>query len=1529
MESIHINRLHARPQMLRFTITLLLVAALLPAPRAHATAAKNAGIGSNSAAPESHRDRNARLMGEVRPLEVTTDAAVQTVAQKAAAADAFFAGLFDGDEDQQTDAARQQQQQPSSSSSATGQAPVLVSSSGHVESETHLRTLHRHMHALAAEWRQLVPTFVIALPASIPGARLYLDEEGCTSAGVILDAPPLKSMARCAPNTGKKTPPTGVWPELDEYACSDSDVMTPTRLATLESQLAIGAGEIANHVQVQTDAVSLSFSSGVACGGINVTGLFQSNLVVVVTLRHVWWSDTLTSGATAPCAVDVSSRRPVMIHVNFDPLLLDDPTATYNAVRRMILHGLAFSVSLLSTYRHVDAPTKTYFEADNQTYATGPVTGTAVGWLDNSTVQVPCLVSAGLTFNAITRNTVAAARDFFGCPTLTSMPFEDLGYWDGLVFWEKRVLMGEVMTVEPGLSYAPRYISPVTVGLLRDTGWYVVADALAQVPPQGAWGQSQGCQFVSEECFDGWPRDPLYFCEDFDRKPACGFDRSFTGVCNLQTLMEPLPDRYQVFESSPYVGGPDLFANGCPYIAPDPLDSNGGYCAVSPPATSPRVDVTYRGSRRGAAAQCFLSSVLGTTFGVNATTAAVCMDTACQSGRLYVRVGEHYIECQPDRIIHLRTPRSGNVSVENATREVVVVTTDYQGTLRCPNAADHAMMCASPGVIKPNFWPQATAIEPIIGVANGGRTFTIHGENLVNCKAVSIGGVFSDVLYHFPTGTLQGRTRFVGSAYGSLNASGLGLAEVEVWCQVTGSCLTGIGCGVTRLPDAFNITTWLPCNFTDDIVTCKEQPACEWIGGLCVDRLTLPPTTPAPTPAPPATAVDKGCYSAAPRYCTATGKCAPEASLCLACPLPEHFQCWNSWCVLNQNECPCRPDVPFRCPDGSCAPLARECTTTCASGSLLCWDKSCVAGPDANACPCPPVMPTKCNVTGRCSSAALSDSWCAASLQCPSNLPVRCWDNTCAFDVSDCRCTLAAPVRCWHGGCVAAGARCSCPAGFAKDCGATVGCLPNGATCPQSNATTICPQDSLRCAEQRCVTFAESCYCSNSAYELPSIQIAAPTTITSLSMLTATLAADVLFAPCVVDQRYKVDVTWTVIAVDAAQRTVPLGIPASFLTGTRAVIPANRLTANTSYTITATATAPNDLSVYTSVMLNVQTRLPMMRVAGGYRDVDQARPIALTAMLEHDDEPLVNQIRWSCCRVSTVDAGRCAETTDAAACPALLGSVSGVTTPSVRIQAADGLPTGGYLFRAQYKTIDSGLVPVQVKPTAESCFLYMSRSQFRVSDAVELRIVIETLDVTNPDVFYSVKWTLNGSTVAGQTGLTLSIGAGVLAANTRTTVAAAVTSVRASGSQCSLVLQPRPAVTQGVCQVANIESDSGENIGVATKTRIMIHGYGWDFPSTAPETPAASGSSCSASATSTLLSACGICRRPSPRHRSSSRTHPCSWATPPWCRYASSWSPSRKKTSRWRLRRPRRGAAPTRRAPLTCVPCRIARCSPS
>jgi len=108
------------------------------------------------------------------------------------------------------------------------------------------------------------------------------------------------------------------------------------------------------------------------------------------------------------------------------------------------------------------------------------------------------------------------------------------------------------------MSPTTNVLSPLTLALMEDSGWYIANFSKASLLP---WGHGAGCDFVEQPCLDyneGQTTIPKhaqgFFCND-EMKRGCSSGQTHKMACNLldysrdRLSSKPPPRRYQYFES--------------------------------------------------------------------------------------------------------------------------------------------------------------------------------------------------------------------------------------------------------------------------------------------------------------------------------------------------------------------------------------------------------------------------------------------------------------------------------------------------------------------------------------------------------------------------------------------------------------------------------------------------------------------------------------------------------------------------------------------------------------------------------------------------------------------------------------------------------------------------------------------------------------------------------------------------------------------------------------------------------------------
>ena len=155
--------------------------------------------------------------------------------------------------------------------------------------------------------------------------------------------------------------------------------------------------------------------------------------------------------------------------------------------------------------------------------------------------------SKGVRYAEIVTPTVRqVARNQFNCQEMSGARLENQPTFDGDCFgshWEQRFFYSEIMTAVA--TPTQRYLSPLTLALLEDSGWYKSVYLESEISP---FGHGAGCNFIFDDCIvDGkvpeWSRDS--FCIGQER--GCGPGHKQVTFCNTARYDRDLPKKYQYF----------------------------------------------------------------------------------------------------------------------------------------------------------------------------------------------------------------------------------------------------------------------------------------------------------------------------------------------------------------------------------------------------------------------------------------------------------------------------------------------------------------------------------------------------------------------------------------------------------------------------------------------------------------------------------------------------------------------------------------------------------------------------------------------------------------------------------------------------------------------------------------------------------------------------------------------------------------------------------------------------------------------
>jgi Leishmanolysin len=98
-------------------------------------------------------------------------------------------------------------------------------------------------------------------------------------------------------------------------------------------------------------------------------------------------------------------------------------------------------------------------------------------------------------FNIVTPRVAQVARNLFDCQTMAGARLED---FEGTCIgshWDERLFLQDILS--PALAWRNNFLSPLTLALLEDSGWYSVNYHNVTVP---SFGLGAGCEFVEKPC---------------------------------------------------------------------------------------------------------------------------------------------------------------------------------------------------------------------------------------------------------------------------------------------------------------------------------------------------------------------------------------------------------------------------------------------------------------------------------------------------------------------------------------------------------------------------------------------------------------------------------------------------------------------------------------------------------------------------------------------------------------------------------------------------------------------------------------------------------------------------------------------------------------------------------------------------------------------------------------------------------------------------------------------------------------------
>jgi len=161
-------------------------------------------------------------------------------------------------------------------------------------------------------------------------------------------------------------------------------------------------------------------------------------------------------------------------------------------------------------------------------------------------------------YEVVTPTVKRVARNHYNCERMEGMRLENQPTSNDCFgeHWEERIAWDESMSAVLSTSSLREHLSPFTLALLEDSGWYRANFSMAKTI---SFGHGAGCNFVFEPCIQNniipkYSRE--YFCNSTDKATvfSCDPSQSIIATCDLydrrQEDQAHIPDIYQYFKES-------------------------------------------------------------------------------------------------------------------------------------------------------------------------------------------------------------------------------------------------------------------------------------------------------------------------------------------------------------------------------------------------------------------------------------------------------------------------------------------------------------------------------------------------------------------------------------------------------------------------------------------------------------------------------------------------------------------------------------------------------------------------------------------------------------------------------------------------------------------------------------------------------------------------------------------------------------------------------------------------------------------
>ena len=540
---------------------------------------------------------------------------------------------------------------------------VEFSTSANFDNDTGTSFQPMRIRAILSEnlWLSIEETYIlfqdILQPAILAwSAALRVDP---VQGNLTVNADQLHDGETCGPGKNSGLPSVKVPHHHLDEGIPDSDFIIYLSLAFLQGN------ETNATDNFQVDSPTINSNTSFANSSKENTTLYpkvnQSNLTDAVlggnsTLTKPTCTGDYLAAATY-CSTDQYDRPTAgMMHICVDEgMFTGNFSRSITTIMHEIGHVLGFNPQSMAHFRTQDGEPLTKRDT------TGDVLDVVVECPgvnpENKTIQLPS--PDILTFRTV-RNGVRVAevvtptvrqvvRNHFDCQDLRGAELEsqlhDVGGMCLGDHWERRLFREDLMNpIVDEVPFTLR-ISPLTLALFADSGWYQV-DLSRSAFPAG-WGRGTGCRFVDDTCIDkdGSISDSNIglFCNNTSvargsilEIQGCSPDMTRKATCNIAMYDSELPSPYQYFglTAGPRVGGNEAFLDYCPVYS----GFSNGECMSNESSelqVSPFEEFGYKNSR------CLLGSVRG-------ILTALCLQIACviDDQTLRVRVDGTWRLCE-------------------------------------------------------------------------------------------------------------------------------------------------------------------------------------------------------------------------------------------------------------------------------------------------------------------------------------------------------------------------------------------------------------------------------------------------------------------------------------------------------------------------------------------------------------------------------------------------------------------------------------------------------------------------------------------------------------------------------------------------------------------------------------------------------------------------------------------------------------------------------------------------------------------